>query len=177
MFKWTLRTLLACCTALPLTAVAQPRNDIEEEAEAKPRVELEVTLPPLPKAANLLAFEGSATNNNRFFIDADSIFVGADGIVRYTLVIKSPSGAENVSHEGMRCDTRDQKYYAFGRNNGTWSPARAGEWRRIVYKDVNRHHGELYADYFCPNGRPISSAAEAIRRFKYGVPRADGSRR
>ena len=70
----------------------------------------------------------------------------------------------------MRCDTIEQKYYAFGRRDGTWSRTRTSEWRRIEYRSLNRHHGVLYADYFCPDGAPIKSPPDAVRRFKYGVP-------
>ncbi len=170
MFEMILRALLACGVALPLTGIAQTRTDAEDDGEPKPRVELEVKLPAMPQAANLLQFEPSAASNNRFYVDANSIYAGADGIVRYTLIIKSPSGAENISYEGIRCDTVEQKYFAFGRKDGTWVNARASEWRRIVYKEVNRHHGVLYKDYFCPDGSPVRSAADAVQRFKYGVP-------
>ncbi len=163
--------LLPCCALLlPLMAGAQPRADAEDDGEAKPRVELEVKLPAMPKTANLLPFEPSAASNNRFFIDAESITIGSDGTVRYTLVVRSPSGAENVSYEGIRCDTVEQKYYAFGRRDASWSNARSSVWRRIQYKELNRQHGVLYADYFCPDGSPILSARDAINRFKYGVP-------
>jgi CNP1-like family len=170
MFEQTLRALIACCMAIPLTGIAQSRGNADEEGETAPHAELEVKLPALPKAANLLEFQPSAASNNRFYVDAESINVGTDGIVRYTLVVKSPSGAENISHEGIRCDTLEQKYYAFGRSDGTWANARASKWRPIVYKDVNRHHSVLYTDYFCPDGSPVRAVADAIQRFKYGVP-------
>src|SRR5450631_3218972 len=114
------------CALLPLAALAQPRADVEDDSESKPHGELEVKLPAMPKAENLLPFEAGAASSNRFFIDAQSILVGDDGIVRYTLVIRSASGAENVSYEGMRCETVEQKYYAFGRRDGSWSSARTG---------------------------------------------------
>ena len=170
MFEKTLRALIACCVVVPLSGYAQPRTAAEDEGEPSPRMELEVKLPPLPKVANLLQFEPSAASANRFYIDAESILIGADGIVRYTLVVNSPSGAETVSREGMRCDTKERKFYAFGRSDGTWANARANEWQRIVYMEINRQYGVLYVDYFCPDGSSISSAADAIRRFKYGVP-------
>lgn len=157
---------------LPLAVSAQTLQIFggDEDAEKKEYVEREVKLPPLPKEGNLLSFEPSAANNNRFFVDADSISIGDDGTVRYTLVVRSPSGAENVSYEGIRCETTEQKFYAFGRRDGTWSSVRAPVWRKIQYKDVNRQYGVLYANYFCPDGSPIASAKDAINRFKYGVP-------
>ena len=35
--------------------------------------------------------------------------------LRFTLVIVSPSGARNVSYEGMNCSTGERRLYAFGR--------------------------------------------------------------
>jgi hypothetical protein len=112
----------------------------------------------------------SAANTNHFFIDGESINIGDDGVVRFTMVVKSPSGAENISYEGIRCETTEQKFYAFGRRDGTWSNARSPTWRKIQYKDVNRQWATLYSYYFCPDGSPIASAKDAIQRFKYGVP-------
>jgi hypothetical protein len=155
---------------LMLVTGAQTRAADEDEGEPKPRVEMEVKLPPPPKPENLLQFEPSAASSNRFFIDAASITIGSDATVRYTLLIRSPGGAENVSYEGIRCDTLEQKYYAFGRRDGTWANAQSSDWRRILYKDVNRQHGVLYSHYFCPDGSPVASVKDAINRFKYGVP-------
>lgn len=143
----------------------------EEEGKGKPWVELEVKLPLFPKPENLLQFDPSAASSNHFYIDPGSISIGSDGAVRYTLVVRSSSGAENVSYEGIRCETREQKYYAFGGRDGTWSKARLSEWRRIEYKEINRQHAVLYADYFCPDRKPVKSSRDAVNRFKYGVPR------
>jgi hypothetical protein len=168
----TLRLLLAGCALVPAVTAAQPRYDLEEEeANKKPWIELEVKLPPYPRSANIIAFDVSAASSNRFYIDPESISVGSDGVVRYTVVIRSAGGAENISYEGIRCETREQKYYAFGRRDGTWANARAGEWRYIESKDINRQHGVLYLEYFCPDKkRPVGSPKDIVNRFKYGVP-------
>lgn len=167
-----LKLVVWCALTLPLVAPAQPLRILgdDDDPDKKEVVEREVKLPPFPKDGNLLAFDPSAANTNRFFIDADSISIVDDGTVRYTLIVKSPSGAENISYEGMRCETTEQKFYAFGRRDGTWSNVRAPAWRKIQYKDVNRQYGVLYASYFCPDGSPIASVKQAIDRFKYGVP-------
>ena len=173
----TLRLLLICGALMPIAVGAQPRPEAEEEAgDKKEWVELEVKPPPYPKAGNLIPFEVSAASSNRFYIDPDSISIGGDGVVRYTLVIKSPTGAENVSYEGIRCETREQKYYAFGKRDGTWSSARSGAWRWIEYKEINRQHGVLYLDFFCPDRKkPVGPPPEIIRRLKYGAPPRSGA--
>ncbi len=168
MVERVLWPLLACCGLLSLAANAQLFRD-KEEVE-KSWLEAEIKLPPYPKPGTLIEFEAGAASSNRFYIDAESISVGSDGVVRYTLVVKGAGGGENISYEGIRCGTREQKYYAFGRRDGAWSNARSGEWRRIEYKDINRQHGVLYADFFCPDKKPVRSPKDAVNRFKYGVP-------
>ena len=170
------RLVVLCSALLPVIVSAQPRADPDEEDDKKAWSELEVKLPPYPKPANLLRFEVSAASDNHFYIDPDSLAVGDDGIVRYTLVIRSPGGPENVSYEGIRCETREQKSYAFGRRDGTWVNARVSEWRGIEYKDINRQHGVLYLDFFCPDKkRPVGSSKDIINRFKYGAPPRGGA--
>ena len=163
--------LFGCCLALAqAVAFAQPLRIGGDDEEPAAFNELEIKLPPPPKSENLVKFQPSAANVNQFFIDSSSITIGSDGVVRYTMVVTSPSGAQNVSYEGIRCETTEQKAYAFGRRDGTWAPASAPAWKKIQYKDVNRQHGVLYGDYFCPDGVPIRSAQDAIQRMKYGVP-------
>ncbi len=151
---------------LALPAMGQWEGwDYEFDQEKKPWAEIQSSIPAYPKQPNLIEFEAGAASPHRFFIDAESISVGNDGVARYTLMIRAAGGATNVTFEGMRCATREQKYYAIGRNDGSWSRARNPEWRRIEYKEVNRHHGVLYADFLC-NGKLQLSAKEVLARFK-----------
>lgn len=154
---------------LPAMAFPQPAPETEpEDRSPKPWIEAEVALPPFPTPGNLLKFAPNAGSRNEYFLDAQSIAVGADGVVRYTLIIRSPSGAQNISYEGIRCSTREQKYYAFGRPDGTWSKARSGMWKYIEYQNINRQHDVLYADYFCPDRKVVKTVQDAINRLKYG---------
>lgn len=142
--------------------------------DEKQWLESEVTLPAYPQDADLLEFYVSAATSNRFFVDAKTLNVGSDGVVRYALVVLTSGGATNVSYEGIRCSTREVKLYATGRSDKTWTAARNAEWHPIENKPVNRHHAALSRDYFCPGGSSILSAAEgrdALRRGKH--PQAD----
>jgi hypothetical protein len=162
--------LISSC--LLVACGGQSSRVADDEDGPKGWNELPTTLPTYPQPQNLVEFAaGPATNSNRFYIDPSSISIGTDGVVRYTLVVRTGGGGENVSYEGMRCSERQQKSYAFGRSDRTWTPARTSEWRRIEPKDINRHYGVLYVDYFCPDRkRPIKTVSEAIQRLKYGVP-------
>lgn len=112
-----------------------------------------------------MQFDGGP-GGHRYFVDPASLSIGADGVVRYTLLIRTAGGASNVSYEGVRCDDRHQKTYATGQPNGSWTQARDPQWRRIEYRSVNNHHGVLYADYLCPDRAPAGSVAEIVKRLK-----------
>ncbi len=151
---------------LALPAAAQWEGwDYDFDQEKKPWAEIQSGIPAYPRQPNLIEFEAGAASPHRFFIDAESISAGGDGVVRYTLMIRTSGGATNVTFEGIRCAMREQKYYALGRSDGSWSRARDPQWRRIEYKEINRHHGVLFADYFC-NGKLQLGAKEVLARLK-----------
>jgi len=137
-----------------------------------------VTLPAYPAAARLVRFFVSSASDFAFYVDADSLSAGADGVVRYALVARSPQGAESVSFEGIRCRTREVRIYATGRADRSWS-RRDQPWRRIEPRNVQRWHNALEAEYFCVGGIPIQSAAEGLEALQRGGhprrSRAEGS--
>src|SRR5690348_12438531 len=102
-------------TVAPLAVHAQKNLDYEFDNE-KPWVEIQAQLPPYPKPENLLQFDAGPASTNLHYVDAPSLTVGEDGVIRFSLVIKSPSGAMNVSYEGIRCQTAEKRTYAYGRN-------------------------------------------------------------
>ncbi|MBS1142061.1 MAG: putative lipoprotein [Proteobacteria bacterium] len=142
--------------------------DFEEDYESKQWQEVEVTLPEAPKERNLVSFYVSAATSNRFYIDASTLSVGGDGVVRYVLLVLSPEGGRNVTFEGMRCESRERRIYASGRLDGSWSKARKNEWVRIQDAYANRHHAALFLDYFCPFGNIVHNAAEARNALMLG---------
>lgn len=161
--------LLACLVLIVPNVATADWGKFEYEFEnEKPWVELEAQLPGYPKDENLLPVYVSAATDNKFFVDASSISVGEDGVVRYTMIVKSPAGASNVSFEGIRCNSRERKLYAFGRPNGTWSRSRFAKWEPIRYQERNRQHHMLYDDFFCPNGIAVKDPAQAIDLLKRG---------
>lgn len=141
--------------------------EFEEGDDSKQWQEIEVTLPLAPRPDALLPFSVSATTANSFFVDASTLSVGVDGVVRYTLVVLSPEGGRNVSYEGIRCETRERRIYASGRGDGSWSKSRANHWSRIQDVTSNRHHAALFLEYFCPHGvvvRNVEEARDALLR-------------
>jgi hypothetical protein len=144
-------------------ATAQVKSDWETEYEKRNRAEDEVKLPAFPSADALIEFRVEGRGDFRFFVDPASISVGGDGIVRYTLVARSGAGVENVSYEGIRCSTREQRVYAFANADKTWRPVTSG-WRPAQ----QRWHYALRREYFCPVDTIIFDAAEGVDALKRG---------
>jgi len=142
--------------------------DFEDDYEVKKWEEVAVQLPSPPKESSLQPFFVSATTDNKFWVDADSVSIGADGVVRYTLVVMTASGARNVSYEGMRCETKERRLYASGRRDGSWSKSRANRWVRIQEAVANRQYAALFTEYFCPGGVLVLNAAEAREALRRG---------
>lgn len=131
--------------------------------------ELEVPPPAFPRPENLREFYVSPTATSTYLIDASTLSPGSDGIVRYVLVVRTASGAQNISFEGIHCEEGTWKLYATG-GDGQWHKARISEWRPIENHPVNRYHAALSHEFFCPVGIPIATADEgrnALQRGKH----------
>jgi hypothetical protein len=148
-------------------------TEAEIGKSAKPQ-ERPVQLPPAPKADDLHPFYVSPTARQTFMLDLSSISTDDDGVVRYTLVSKSPSGALNISYEGIRCDPRERRVYAYGRNDGTWSPSSREEWIPIDPFLTDQPQPALARDYFCQeNGAPktLDAIVYGVRTNASAAPR------
>ena len=166
--------LVALSIGIPAAALAQDRKFEYEFDHEKPWIELQSQLPPYPSEENLLQFDAGPASTNLHYVDAPSIVMGDDGVVRYTLVIKSPQGAMNVSYEGVRCQTAEKRTYAYGRHDKTWMRARTSRWMDLENIAQNYAQRALYRYFFCPLGiGMVKDADEAIQALKAGIhPRA-----
>ena len=135
----------AAKTKTPQRGMAADIGGVPEEKKFK---EIEVTLPPYPNDSDLLEFRTRRNSANRFYIDRNSISVGEDRVVRYSTLIRSSSGALNVSYEGLRCKTSEYKVYAFGTNGGEWAKVPDVQWRKVP-RLTGDFRFALYKDYFC----------------------------
>lgn len=143
--------------------------DFDKEFDEKSWVEIEVQLPSFPEKGNLIPFRVGAISDTKYLIDGNSLSVGADGVIRYALVVVSSEGAQNISYEGMRCATAERRFYAFGRSDQTWSKARNNQWVKIQGSS-NSHHVELYFNHFCSAGIvSVRNAEDARRVLRNGV--------
>ena len=179
--------LLLCFLTLAACGTQKALKGFDSDFDSgKPWAELQAQLPAYPKAENLLPFDAGPASDNFHYIDAPSIAVGGDGVVRYTLVIKSPTGAMNVTYEGMRCATdgkresarldllilkfqvTEKRLYAIGRDDETWVRARVSKWEEL--EDVSQHYAQraLARYFFCPANSIVRNEKEAIQALKSG---------
>ena len=123
--------------------------------------------PAFPTERTLLPVEIRATSPFRYFVDGDTLSVDLKtGIVRYTLVARSPSGVENVTYEAIRCPSAEYRVYYLGRPDRTWG-GRSGGWGQIA-DSRQAHYRPLYRDYFCPQTNPIRDADEGRQALRQG---------
>ena len=146
-----LALLLLICSG---SAMAEFSFDYDFDANQKSWQEIQAKLPAVPKPENLIPFVVSAASSHHYFLDRNSISAGEDGVVRYTVVIHTSGGAEDVSYEGMRCSTEEQKLYAFGQPDGKWSRNNYASWAPIHLRQATSYQRELYQHYFCTQDGP-----------------------
>lgn len=127
----------------------------------------QVTIPPWPEKQNLLEVEVDRGGFPfRVFIDSQSLEVGDDGVVRYSLVIISTSGARNASFEGVLCNKREYRRYAYG-SADRWHRLAGSQWQRITRGGSDGYRYVLYRHYLC-NTAGLNPRVEGIlQRIRY----------
>lgn len=171
-FSLRLIALLPLLLAASVSAQTQWDGwDYKFDREITPWAEMQSQIPPYPADENLLPLDVGSATSHRFFVDAKSVSVGKDGVVRYSLVVRTVGGATNVSFEGIRCDPREQKYYAIGRADKTWVRARYPQWRPIIPKDYSAQHTTLHREYFCRGKIMVESAELIVQSLRRGPER------
>lgn len=154
-----LHTSLAC-------AQAQFEEDFDDTT--KPWQEIVVQLPAMPNRATLVPVYVSATATQTFSVAPETVSVGSDDVVRYVMIARSASGAENISYEGLRCASLEHKSYAFGHADGSWTRSRRTDWIAIDGSGANRQHAALAESYFCDGRMVAGQAIDIVKRLKTG---------
>lgn len=128
-------------------------------------------LPPYPVAEKLLEIQFEHPDSRfRFFIDPQSVKVGEDRVVRYTLVLESNrSGNRNIMYEGMRCATREYKTLAYGTKKGEFRPLGRPRWLSIDGARSNWFRRDLWEFYLCRSNQYADQpkARDILDSIKY----------
>lgn len=169
-----IRSLCACLALALLAAGCGKRIGTSQEADwernavdAKEMVrEQEAVLPPYPQSSDLVEFGVGPTGSHRYFIDARSLQMGADGVARYAVVVRTAGGASNTAYEGIRCKTYERRTYALGHPQGKWIEAKRSNWQRIG-TDRADYHVVLYREYLC-QGDSIARREDALHALRFG---------
>lgn len=152
---------------------------LNEDVEEYVWKEGKTNLPDYPRDQDLLEIDGPpAYQNYQYLLDGKSLQVGKDGIVRYSIVIRSPSGADNVMFEGLRCDSAEIKKYAYGSTDMAgkkiFYPRQNAKWQSVSSSGVTGYSESLRVNYFCNMQGAILTRQEIIQNIKYGKGSVDG---
>ncbi|MBU1190234.1 MAG: CNP1-like family protein [Gammaproteobacteria bacterium] len=133
--------------------------------------EQDVVLPAYPDGRQYVEVPLQLAGSDlRMFIQEPSLAVGADGVTRYVLMLRSPSGTENLFYEGIRCTKKEWRSYAYGTSAGEWQALGDTPWQPIRDLGVERYRMTLYRYYLCdPISGPLSPR-KALDRIRYGAP-------
>ncbi|WP_058554496.1 CNP1-like family protein [Thiohalocapsa sp. ML1] len=183
----TALVLLALCAA-PTAAGPHPDtpfvNDAAPDAPKSVRPgraweEADYRLPAWPRDADLIEVKLDGPQQPlTHYIDARSLQTGSDGVVRYTLVTETASGARSVGFEGLRCTPKGRwKLHAVG-SDGRFTPPRMGDdWQEISATAPDPLHDELWRHYLCiPRAFSARATRDQLRMLKSGrVPRVENA--
>ncbi|SDV49563.1 CNP1-like family protein [Chitinasiproducens palmae] len=124
-------------------------------------------LPPLPREEDLLPFTVSNLSRFKYSLDARSLTVGKDGVIRYVVVIETPAGARNVRYEGIHCAGSEWRLYSGANEAGTAWDGASTPWLQIEPSNLNAYHAALSTAFFCDNRMPADNAQQIVRNVRY----------
>ncbi len=134
------------------------RHDLVE----KEWQEGEVSLPDHYEEQNLQEFQmDNSSGNFRYFIDGSSLQISKDGVSRFILVIRSQSGVDNSSYEGMRCGEREYRVYAYGSKQG-FKLMPGADWKHISKSGNENYRLVLYNGLICNTNTGKSNPPDAV---------------
>jgi hypothetical protein len=178
--NWRSARLLCCLLALVVgsPAVWAFDDDIYGEGrwnkfeEGPAWKEQTVVLPPYPDEGELLEVDLDLGDFPfTFWIDPASLQVGEDRVVRYTGVLRSSTGVENVFYEGVRCSKKEYQRYAYG-SGGVFKRLDNSTWRPVSSIGAERYRSVFMRDFLCPLPG-FNREKQLLRRVKTPALRPD----
>ena len=131
--------------------------------------ETEAPPPPVVRLDKLVPLDVDARGSLRYGVDASSLSIGPDGVVRYVMVAQS-SGAMTAMYEGLRCSTAEYKVYA-RYNSGQWTPVASPEWRSVRASSRVQHPQAFAKQGGCDNKAQPTTVQQIVQRLRStGLP-------
>lgn len=159
--------VVTVCLFLSLSTAFALEN--EDDTDYLPKVfkdEGIAKLPELPKTENLKQFTVGNGSALQFFLDTKSLQIGKDGVIRFVVVIKNPSGTQQIKLEGIRCETFEYKLYATLGEDGKWKPTNSIEWKMVPNLGYNQYQAALGRGGICAG----TSANTNLNEFLANLP-------
>ncbi len=129
--------------------IDEPDNTIRHDLVEKEWKEGEVALPDKYEEHNLREFQiDNSSGRFRYYIDSNSLQTTKDGVSRFILVIRSSSGVDNSTYEGIRCGEREYRVYAYGDKAG-FKAMPGSSWKPISKSGYENYRHILYNDLIC----------------------------
>ena len=127
--------------------------------------EEQVPPPPVFSLDHLIALDMPQPVSLQIGVDPETISVGADGVVRYVIVMRNTSGSTNAVYEGLRCISDEVRTYARLGSSGQWSLIQNPVWKS-VNDNMPSHHALAFARQGGCQDRLATSPQEIIRSLK-----------
>jgi hypothetical protein len=141
-------------------------GDLEEIDKNKQTQENKIVFPSGPPLKNnLFPFSPSANSKTlQFYVDKKNITTFQDE-VRYTVVIKSPEGADQIMFSGIDCRKSLKITYARFDNN-TWVTSNDQEWKPIGNLGYNNYQAYLGRKALCAGDSANSNIKDINQRLQ-----------
>ena len=140
------------------TGCRQPKGPDEPQWK-----EATVALPPLPRAENLRPIDAfEASTEYEYLLDRASIARSSDGVMRYSMVVRSASGKENIFHEGIRCLTTEARTFAYASSDGVFRHSASTAWKPVADSGVRGYQSYLAHVMMCDRHGYEWTAGEAL---------------
>ena len=141
-----------------------------QAADASPQAwqEAPVRLPATVNLDRVVTFELTRPAQLVFGIDADTLRIDSDGVVRYAFVARSNSGALNVLFEGIRCQTGEVKLYAHWDKETGWTPVVGSEWKALSFQGTTRRAMQMARGGICAQATPNGTPARILETLRKG---------
>lgn len=134
-------------------------------ADAQEWVEAETPPPPVYSKDKLIPIEMPPYVTLKVGIDSQTVAVGADGVVRYVVVMRNASGSVNVAYEGILCTNGEVKTYARVSASGSWIMLDKAQWRPMTDNLPSRHAYAIAQQGAC-DGRAAGKREDIVRALR-----------